>query len=160
MNSTEIKITQSIIEQTDDYETAYSALIHWRWSQYERFRRSIVRSEFKESLITNTEEYSILVFIDLNRSPTLTEIANYLAMEKSTVSEFIKRCINRQLVLQVQCNEDRRKRFYTLTKIGKEVLTTSHNHMKIVNKRFVSSLKKDEKQVFLEILVKLNEGLT
>lgn len=117
-----------------------------------------MRSEFKEFLITNTEEYSILVFIDLNQSPTLTDVARYLAMEKSTVSEFIKRSINRELILEVPCKEDKRRRFFTLTKKGKEVLITAHNRMKTINEYMVGTLKKEEKQVLLEILVKLNDG--
>jgi DNA-binding MarR family transcriptional regulator len=156
MNPTEHKITQSILEHTNDYDVTYSALIHWRWSQFERLRRSIIRVEFRDLLITNTEEYSILVYIDLNSLPTLTDVANYLTMEKSTVSEFIKRCMNKELIKEEQSTKDKRKRFYSLTEKGKEVLLQCHVRMQTINDRLFSSLNKDEKQDVLKLLVRLN----
>lgn len=155
MNPTEQKITKSILEHTNDYHITYSALIHWRWSQFERLRRSKIRLEFRDLTITNTEEYSILVYVDLNLSPTLTDITNYLNMEKSTVSEFMKRCIRKELITEEHSKEDKRKRYYTLTKLGKEVLLESHVKMEKVNEQLFNSLNKDEKQEMLKLLVKL-----
>lgn len=155
MNPTEQKITKSILEHTNDYNITYSALLHWRWSQFERLRRSKIRLEFRDLTITNTEEYSILVYVDLNLSPTLTDITNYLNMEKSTVSEFMKRCIRKELISEEQSNEDKRKRYYTLTKLGKEVLLESHVKMEKVNQQLFNLLNKEEKQDMLKLLVKL-----
>lgn len=155
MNPTEQKITKSILEHTNDYNITYSALLHWRWSQFERLRRSKIRLEFRDLTITNTEEYSILVYVDLNLSPTLTDITNYLNMEKSTVSEFMKRCIRKELISEKQSKEDKRKRYYTLTKLGKEVLLESHVKMEKVNQQLFNLLNKEEKQDMLKLLVKL-----
>lgn len=155
MNPTEQKITKSILEHTNDYNITYSALLHWRWSQFERLRRSKIRLEFRDLTITNTEEYSILVYVDLNLSPTLTDITNYLNMEKSTVSEFMKRCIRKELISEEQSKEDKRKRYYTLTKLGKEVLLESHVKMEKVNQQLFNLLNKEEKQDMLKLLVKL-----
>jgi DNA-binding MarR family transcriptional regulator len=157
MNSLDHKITNSILGHTPTNESAYDALLHWRWSQMERKRRSIIRQEFKDLAITNTEEYSILVFISLSPTPSASDITGYLTMEKSTVSEFIKRCLTRDLITEEQSPKDKRKKFYRLTEHGVRVLWQAHQRMEIINKKLFSPLSKKEKQSLLQTLVNLKD---
>lgn len=150
------EIKNSIFKNTKNEEDALLALVHWRWSQFERKRRSVIRQTFKALDITNTEEYSILVYIDLTQTPTSSEISHYLAMEKSTVSEFIKRCILRGLILEKQSENDKRKRFYSLTKSGKLMLNKAHAFMNSINKELFKIFTKEERQKILNMLLKLN----
>lgn len=157
MDSLDHKITNSILDHSPTNETAYDALLHWRWSQIERKRRSLIRQEFKDLAITNTEEYSILVFISHTRTPIASNIATYLTMEKSTVSEFIKRCLTRNLIAEEQSPKDKRKKFYRLTEYGIHVLWQAHQRMEIINGKLFSSLSKKEKQFLLQTLVNLKD---
>jgi DNA-binding MarR family transcriptional regulator len=158
MNFTEFKITKHILDYSNEPENSYSAILHWRWSQFERIRRSLVRLELKDLPFSNTEEYSVLVFISFNDSPTSTDITSYLKMEKSTVSEFIKRCISKQLILEIKDEKDKRKIHYVLTTFGKQTLDSAHQKMANVNRRIFGLLDDNQKQNLLELLVFLNEN--
>lgn len=157
MNYIDFQITNNILDFNNDIEDTYSAILHWRWSQFERIRRSLVRLEFKDLPFSNTEEYSILVFISLNDAPTATDITFYLKLEKSTVSEFIKRCQSKKLITEIRDKTDKRKIHYTLTENGKFTLNQAHNKMSIINKRIFGLLDTKQKQLLLELLVFLNE---
>ncbi len=152
---TEHRITQSILEFSNDPELVYQALLHWRWSQFERKRRSLLRSKFKNIDLTTTEEYSILVFIQLNPKTFLGEISEYLSMEKSTISEFIKRCIKKEWITETSMESDRRKYSYTLTPKGNESLAAAHIQMSELNSELFNKLNSDESQQLLELLIKV-----
>lgn len=155
MKSIEQKITRSILEVTKDSEAACNAQLHWRWSQFERKRRTIVRQEFKELLITNTEEYSILVYISHKEQASAIDITRYLTMEKSTVSEFIKRCISKKLIVEIQSQVDKRKKHYLLTELGKRILEQANQRIEAVNKQLFDSISNEEKQFLINVLIKL-----
>lgn len=158
MNFTDFQITNHILDFSKEPESTYEAILHWRWSQFERIRRSLVRLELKELPFSNTEEYAVLVFINLNEHPTSTDITSYLKMGKSTVSEFIKRCISKNLILEIRDEVDKRKIHYALTDDGKLFLHKAHEKMAIVNKKLFGLLEDNQKQHLLELLVFLNEN--
>lgn len=149
------KITDSILAHVQEPDLALNALLHWRWSQLERMRRNIIRQAFKDLAISNTEEYSILVFISHMDMPGASDITAYLTMEKSTVSEFIKRCMARNLLVEEQRNLDKRRRFYRLTELGFKVLYQAHERMESINNQIFNFISEQEKQDLLQILVKL-----
>lgn len=155
MRYIDYQITNSILDKTENTVTALQSILHWRWSQIERKRRNMIRHAFNDLLISNTEEYSILVFISHTDSPNHSDIKNYLNLEKSSVSEFIKRCIDRQLVLEEQNKVDKRKKMYKLTKVGSQTLELAHGRMESISKIMFETLSSDERKFLLEILMKL-----
>ena len=151
----EFRITKSILEYSNDSELVYNALLHWRWSQVERKRRGLFKSYFKGLDLSTTEEYSILVYIQLNPNTHLGEIKNYLKMEKSTVSESIKRGINKNWIEEKVMEGDRRKFVYKLTNSGNEFLIDAHEQMSKLNAIFFKDLRETASQQLLEILLQL-----
>lgn len=155
MKNIDIQIINSIKQYTSSPENAQSAIIHWRWSQFERKRRAVIRREFKGLAITNTEEYSVLVFISHTVNPSAHEITDYLSMERSTVSEFIKRCVRRDLICELQSTTDKRKKTYHLTPLGEQTIVKAHERMERVSASLFSSLAHEEQKSLLILLGQL-----
>lgn len=155
MKYVDYAITNSILKKTESNESAIQAILHWRWSQIERQRRSLIRNAFNDINISNTEEYSILVFISHMDKPSPTDIKNYLNLEKSTVSEFIRRCIERDFVIEEENEKDKRRKQYKLTKKGIKTLNLAHIRMESISKIMFEKLSKEEHQVLLELLIKM-----
>lgn len=153
------KIKDKILNHTDNQSLADLAIIHWKWSQIERIRRSLIRNAFRGLPISNTEEYAMLVVIELQGKVGPKEIADYLNMEKSTISEFVKRCISHNIIKEGKHEKDKRRVYLELTPEGQRVIEQAHAIMSEINENIFGSLNFKTVPVFSDTLVGLLESL-
>lgn len=96
-----------------------------------------------------------LLEIEKNTEISISELANNLSLDKSTISRTVDGLVNISLVDRIIPKENRRKALLNLTKSGEEVCNT----INFTNDTYIENVLKDfnaeEKEEFLRLLKKL-----
>ncbi|MCP4310423.1 MAG: MarR family transcriptional regulator [Bacteroidetes bacterium] len=96
-----------------------------------------------------------LLEIEKNSEISVSELANKLSLDKSTVSRTVDGLVNIKMVDRVIPKENRRKAMINLTESGRDVCKTIH----YINDSFISEILSDftskEREDFLRLFEKL-----
>ncbi len=96
-------------------------------NQLRRDARSVVRelgllNEAYCGIGVTLAERHLLIELNSCRAPTMKEIAERLLLEKSTVSRLISKAVRKGYITCVPGEQDKRKKFLSLTELGTSVL--------------------------------------
>lgn len=118
------------------------------------------REYFENSGIYYEKEVHILKYIIDNPNKTLTEIAKKTSRSKSSVSQVIKRLVEKELLHVEQDAIDKRKMTFTPTEKGYQ-LDNAHRkydfEMAKFLSKFLTKYTEDEINLFLDLLKKYND---
>ncbi len=98
------------------------------------------------SLGLSNSQVHVLIELERNKTLSLVQLANYLNLEKSSMSRLIDDLILERLVSTAEDSKDKRKKMISLSAAGKEKLKAIHHQ---ANARVASAIKKlssDEQQ--------------
>jgi len=88
-------------------------------------------------------------------NPNLTELAASLKLTKPTVTVAIDKLIDKNYVLKVQSDEDRRSAHLHLTDKGKQINLIHELAHKTIADSICQKLKSEEQQLLIELLNKI-----
>lgn len=143
---------QDILKYAEQSDVTKDAVIHWFWSNIERRRKMIFRQYFEQTDFTTIEEYGLLNLIALEANVTLTKATKYLFLERSTTSEIIKRFERKKLIKIEPSPNDKRVKYFKLTKQGETVIVEANQIMLRMNNYIFGELSAKN-----EFLVQLRE---
>ncbi|GEN30966.1 DNA-binding MarR family transcriptional regulator [Cerasibacillus quisquiliarum] len=99
-----------------------------------------------------------LGYLNKNRKARPSEIAKELGLTPPTVTHLLEKLVNRQLVVRLFDENDRRIVLLDITDKGKELLHRAHAEGQRLRKEMFEKLTSEEKQQLLHIFQKLNES--
>lgn len=124
---------QDILKYAEQSDDTKDAVIHWFWSNIERRRKMIFRQYFEQTEFTTIEEYGLLNLIALEPNVTLTKATKYLYLERSTTSEIIKRFERKKWIKIEPSLNDKRVKYFQLTKLGESAIVEANQIMLRMN---------------------------
>jgi len=143
---------QDILKYAEQSDDTKDAVIHWFWSNIERRRKLIFRQYFEQTDFTTIEEYGLLNLIALETNVTLTKATKYLFLERSTTSEIIKRFERKTWIKIEPSQNDKRVKYFQLTKQGETAIVEANQIMLRMNNYIFG-----EQSAKNEFLVQLRE---
>lgn len=75
----------------------------------------------------NISDYYYLIAISHMEHPNFGDVAQALNLTKPAISALIKRLMHHELIEKVQCQEDKRIFYLSLTKKGKDMIECDHS---------------------------------
>lgn len=84
-----------------------------------------------------TEQISVLRYLKQHNLATSTELADYLCVNKSTITSTITRMVNKGLVTRIPSKEDRRVTFLSMTDDARELLAQMRAQIKQYFKPYI-----------------------
>lgn len=143
-SETENAISQKMRNSLSDEHEHLLAEAHWRWSVFERRRKQKVKKALGPLELASTEDYSLLVYIDVTTDPTVTGASQYLHAEPSTISEAVKRLRSKGYLKMAPNKSDERSQVVSLTAKGSKALAQAHEIMKGINYEVFGQLTEEQ----------------
>src|SRR5215213_3821181 len=103
-------------------------------------------------------EYALLVFVDDVPGISQQTLSEALGIDRNNVSLMADKLEARGLLKRTVNGADRRARELTITPEGRRLYRGHRVKVRQVNDRILSSLTADEKELFLDMLVRVVEG--
>ena|GEM_PF-1737601 len=83
------------------------------------------------------EQISVLRYLKQHSQATSTELADYLCVNKSTITSTINRMVNKELITRTPSNEDRRVTYLTMTSRAEQLLQQLRTEIKKYFMRYI-----------------------
>jgi DNA-binding MarR family transcriptional regulator len=116
------------------------------------------KEEYKFNELTLTQMH-YLETINHLKNPSITELAQEMNLTKPTITVIIDRFIEKDLVVKVKSDEDRRSAHLHLTEKGKQI-NQMHDHAhRILAASMTKKLTLTEKNILIELLEKVVSGM-
>jgi len=118
-----------------------------------------VHSTFVESRLQGHEitlrQFALLSAVSRLKNPTQRDLTDGIGMDRSTLSDVVRRLSSNGLVRQEQSKEDRRAQVISLTAEGRKAVDRIAPLVRKANRDFLGVLSKDELQALVGIQGKL-----
>jgi DNA-binding MarR family transcriptional regulator len=131
--------------------------------------REIMRILDREIMIQNSTcrcngvslaQCHTLLEIEKNAEMSMSELAENLDLDKSTVSRTVDGLVNISMVERYVPNENRRKTLLNLTGNGKQVCSSINEANDTFYDRVLDTFSEEERKTFLSLLQKFTGNLT
>ncbi|MBE6022089.1 MAG: MarR family transcriptional regulator [Cellulosilyticum sp.] len=103
----------------------------------------------------NISDYYYLTAISNMEHPNFGDVAHALNLTKPAVSALIKRLIHHELIEKIQCEEDKRIFYLSITQKGKEMINGDSNLYARLESLISHSVNPDELQALDHLLNKI-----
>jgi DNA-binding MarR family transcriptional regulator len=103
-------------------------------------------------------EYALLVFLDDVPGISQQSLSEALGIDRNNVSLIVDKLEARGLLKRMVNGADRRARELTITSEGRKLWRSCQPRIRRANDRILTVLKPDEKELFLDLLVRVVEG--
>ena len=103
-------------------------------------------------------EYALLVFVDHVPGISQQSLSEALGIDRNNVSLIVDKLEARGLLKRAVNGADRRARELTITPEGRKLYRDHRVKIRQANDRILSSLTAEEKELFLDMLVRVVEG--
>ena len=103
-------------------------------------------------------EYALLVFLDDVPGISQQSLSEALGIDRNNVSLIVDKLEARGLLKRMVNGADRRARELTITSEGRKLWRSCQPRIRRANDRILTVLKADEKELFLDLLVRVVEG--
>lgn len=103
------------------------------WGHLERYKHMLVKSALADMPVNNTEEFVLLLYLDIYQKPGMKDFVKDSLMEVTTCFEMMKRMKKRGLIAEEPDPTDKRSKLIYLTDAGKEAATITKVRMGKVN---------------------------
>ena len=113
--------------------------------------------ELKEKGITTNNQLNILLVLE-GENLTQKEIARLVESDEPSIARTLDRMIKKGFVEKVNCFEDRRKNFISLTNMGYESVVYLKNAITKRDGEIKEILENDELVTFISVLQKINHN--
>jgi len=100
-----------------------------------------------------------LLEIEKSNEVSVSELANNLTLDKSTVSRTVDGLVNIQMVHRVIPTENRRKTLINLTDSGKQICKTINYTNDVYVKEVLKEFTESEREEFLRLFSKLTSNM-
>lgn len=118
--------------------------------------KMMMAAALKENKIDlSFEQFVTLMFLSLEKRPIQQELANQLQKDKSVILRHINVLIERQYVIRVPDENDKRMKKLVLTTKGSETVVFLKLIKTQVENQLVSGIGKEELKTFIEVLNKI-----
>jgi DNA-binding MarR family transcriptional regulator len=118
---------------------------------------SVITTVLKEADLVQLE-YALLVFVDDVPGISQQALSEALGIDRNNVSLIADKLEARGLLKRAVNGADRRARELTITPEGRRLYRGHRVKVRQVNDRILSALTADEKELFLDMLVRVVEG--
>lgn len=108
--------------------------------------------------MAQVEVLSYLIFSE-GYSRSLKEIEHHLSVAQSTAAGIVKRLETKKFVSSYVSQDDKRKKMVVLTDKGIEYSSVARANMDAAEEMLLHNLTDEEKEIFYQLLVKINQGL-
>lgn len=116
------------------------------------------KEEYKFNELTLTQMH-YLETINHLKNPSITELAQEMNLTKPTITVIIDRFIEKELVVKVKSDDDKRSTHLHLTEKGKQI-NQMHDHAhRILASSMTKKLTLTEKNILIELLEKVVSGM-
>ena len=116
------------------------------------FQNQILSGDLKSFTL---RQLYYIELINKHQNISVSEIAKMLDVKKSTVSVAINQLIDRDIVIKIQSNEDKRFYFLRLTPKGKDIIKIHMQVHKNAIKKILNVLNEEEVKSFIKIVDKI-----
>lgn len=103
-------------------------------------------------------EYALLVFLDDVPGISQQSLSEALGIDRNNVSLIVDKLEARGLLKRMVNGADRRARELTITSEGRKLWRSCQPRIRRANDRILTVLSPDEKELFLDLLVRVVEG--
>jgi len=118
---------------------------------------SMITTALKEADLVQLE-YALLVFVDDVPGISQQSLSEALGIDRNNVSLIADKLEARGLLKRAVNGADRRARELTITPEGRKLRRGCFPRIRQANDRILNSLRADEKELFLDMLVRVVEG--
>ena len=108
--------------------------------------------------MAQVEVLSYLIFSE-GYSRSLKEIEHHLSVAQSTAAGIVKRLETKKFVSSYISQDDKRRKMIVLTDKGIEYSSVARANMDSAEEMLLHNLTDEEKEIFYQLLVKINQGL-
>ena len=108
--------------------------------------------------MAQVEVLSYLIFAE-GYSRSLKEIEHHLSVAQSTAAGIVKRLETKKFVSSYISQDDKRRKMIVLTDKGIEYSSVARANMDSAEEMLLHNLTDEEKEIFYQLLVKINQGL-
>ena len=108
--------------------------------------------------MAQVEVLSYLIFSE-GYSRSLKEIEHHLSVAQSTAAGIVKRLETKKFVSSYISQDDKRRKMIVLTDKGIEYSSVARANMDAAEEMLLHNLTDEEKEIFYQLLVKINQGL-
>lgn len=102
--------------------------------------------------------YSVLSCLSQNGPLDQTTLAKAVAIDKTNMTDILKRLMNRGYVIREVADTDRRMRLTTLTAAGKAVLERTDPHARDAHRRTLDALSPQDRVRFTKMMMTIVEA--
>lgn len=114
------------------------------WGQLDRYKHILIKSALADMPVNNTEEFVLLLYIDIYQKPRMKDFVKDSLMEVTTCFEMMKRMKKRGLIAEETDPSDKRSKLIYLTEAGKEAATMAKVRMGKVNEILYHNVTAEE----------------
>ena len=118
---------------------------------------SMIATALKEADLVQLE-YALLVFVDDVPGISQQALSEALGIDRNNVSLIADKLEARGLLKRAVNDADRRARELTITPAGRKLWRTYHPKTRQANDRILTALTAEEKELFLDMLVRVVES--
>ncbi len=104
-------------------------------------------------------ELATIHYIKGKGKPIMKNIANHFLVRPSSITPLIDQLVKKKLIRRILSRKDRRKIYLTLTSEGEKMIEKELKKFSLNIKKFLASLKREEKETLIKILEKLNKNI-
>lgn len=133
---------------------------HHFFHQYLQVSRSFTKN-LNEQLAAHGifhSQWAIIHFLKGNGPATLSEIVQYLNVEKPTVTRTVSRLEERKLIAQLESNDKRLKRI-ELTSAGEEIYELCKGITVNYEKTVIADVSEEELEIAMTVIKKIQKQL-
>jgi DNA-binding MarR family transcriptional regulator len=122
-----------------------------------RFATFYTKKAFAGLEMTSAQEFGVLACIRVLGTPTKTEVAYYNLLEKTTVTEILKRLIKIGLIEEFDDARDKRSKRVKITPAGEESIETAVQRLWEISEIVVGNLSDEQKRALAATLEELDQ---
>jgi len=150
--------TICIYMKNKDQLTHPKHCLHSRLRKANRVIASHYNTALKPTEVERTQ-FTLLFVINQLQKSTITQLGKQLKMEQTTVTRNIQ-VLQRKGFVRLTAGEDKRRRYVSLTEIGKTVVTEALPHWATAQTAVIDALGIEKAVQLLSLLDELVEKLT
>ena len=122
-----------------------------------RFATFYTKKAFAGLEMTRAQEFGVLACIQVLGTPTKTEVAQYNLLEKTTVTEILKRLLKIGFIEEFDDARDKRSKRVKITRAGEEAIETAVERLWELSEIVVGNLSDEQKHSLAAMLEELDQ---
>ncbi|MCU7551261.1 MarR family transcriptional regulator [Chitinophagaceae bacterium LB-8] len=123
-----------------------------------KFCKKVHQQIVEQDINLTTEQFGVLYILSKRKDTIQSDLAEFAGKDKSAVMRHLDALEEKNLVVRVNDNSDRRRKILVITKAGQQMLDKAMQVLNEVFQEITQSIPEEKMNIFREVLLTIKQS--